>query len=193
MLSGQEASVCTFDRLIQCSVALCLNVFFALHSSCLASDVSAVHSFFIVCAEGTCLTFKLLSKFHNVFKRSEGWSSFAQVLWHCLKISRMIFPQRWTEEPRNKNKQPSRKHLRIAWVTYLTKRSEDPRSSFACLTSLENIKEDIPTTGWIDVFLLCWKETIPKQTASRKHPRVAWVISSKELGTKSKNNCSKWD
>ena len=27
MLSGQEAPVCTFDRLIQCSVALCLNVF----------------------------------------------------------------------------------------------------------------------------------------------------------------------
>ena len=64
MLSGQEAPVCTFDRLIQCSVALCLNVFFALHSSCLASDVSAVHPPFIVCTEGACLLFKLLSKFH---------------------------------------------------------------------------------------------------------------------------------
>ena len=60
----------------------------------------------------------------------------------------------------------------------------ESRSSFACD---QNIKEDIFTE--LEV-LLCFR-TKRNETYTdppRKHPRIARVISAKELGTMSKNN-----
>ena len=71
LLLGQQASICTFDRLFVRLPSLCLGVY--LLCTRLSSHFSTIHSVVILCAGDI----RLLLKLRNVLKHTERRSSFA--------------------------------------------------------------------------------------------------------------------